>query len=53
MTTETILLAHNPYFAPGRPMSYETVLCRLAGWWTAGDSSLTPREVVRLELEEM
>lgn len=54
---ETLHLAPNPRFLPNQPWSYETVLCRLGGWWTMGQnrngervSSLTPREVVALRL---
>lgn len=48
-----ILLAQNASFAPGRPMSYESVHCRLAGWWTQepNESSLSPEEIILLRLE--
>jgi hypothetical protein len=39
-------LAPNPNFLPGKPFSYEDVLCRLAGWWTMATSTLTAREVI-------
>lgn len=37
--------APNPTFAPGKPLSYESILCRLAGWWTMDESTLTPIEL--------
>ena len=40
-----IRAAPNPGFAPNRPLSYESILCRLAGWWTTSESTLTPEEV--------
>ena len=48
-----ILVAQNPRFDAGRPMSYESVLCRLAGWWTMqpNESSLSPEEIILLRLE--
>lgn len=51
-THEEILLAENPAFEAGRPMSYESVLCRLAGWWTQepNESTLMPDEIVLLRL---
>jgi hypothetical protein len=47
---ETIHLSPNPRFLPNQPFSYESVLCRLAGWWTMGTATLTPREVITQRL---
>ena len=47
---ETIHLSPNPRFLPNQPFSYESVLCRLAGWWTMGMATLTPREVITKRL---
>lgn len=40
-------LLPNPAFEPNQPRSYESTLCRLAGWWSdpAGVSTLTPMEL--------
>jgi hypothetical protein len=43
---ETLHLSPNPRFLPNQPFSYESVLCRLAGWWTMEKATLTPREVI-------
>jgi hypothetical protein len=42
--------APNPSFLPDRPYSYETILCRLGGWWTMGEATLTAREVITMKL---
>lgn len=47
---ETLHLAPNPHFLAGQPFSYESVLCRLSGWWTMETSSLTAREVITAKL---
>lgn len=48
-----IRAAPNPTFAPGKPLSYESILCRLAGWWTMepNHSTLTPIELALDKLE--
>jgi hypothetical protein len=45
--------APNPDLLAGRPLSYEGILCRLAGWWTMepNQSSLQPLEIALLELQ--
>lgn len=48
---EVVHCAPNPTFKPDQRWSYETVLCRLGGWWTMQESTLTAREVVALMLE--
>lgn len=37
----------NPGFLPNMPRSYESTLCRMAGWWSdpVGASTLTPMEL--------
>lgn len=53
---ETIHLIPNPRFLPGQPFSYESVLCRLGGWWTMSPGgqenggTLTAREVITMTL---
>lgn len=47
---ETVHLTPNPRFLPGLPFSYESVLCRLSGWWTMGANSLTVREIITKRL---
>ena len=47
-----IRAAPNPKFEAGKPLSYETILCRLGGWWTMQPnySSLTPLQIAMLDL---
>jgi len=51
--SQIIHAAPNPGLEAGKPLSYEMILCRLAGWWTMSpnESSLEPLEIALLQLQ--